>query len=382
MEPTATAAILSMIHDHGPLSRTAVARRANVSPSAVSTVTRELLNRGLVQEIGIERAPLGRPSIMLAIRPSFTNFVGVSLDGTHASAILADLGGTVRASAVLPTPELDPRAVQDTSVELERRLLEAAGVDRSEVAGIGVALSGLVDTRTGRCIQSTVLGWENVDVVPLLQERLGRPVVVANDADAVAVGERLFGAAHGHDDFAVLSIGQGIGAGIFVGGRPHRGAHGAAGELGHCTVEVNGPRCRCGKRGCLEAVASVPVVLERARARGLEATDFLQLEARAAEGNVAAREELERAGHAIGLGLSHLVNLFSPELLIITGSGTAVGPVLQRAVLDLHAEHVMPMLPSPPRILFRQEDGTVWARGAASFATQAFLEAGGVMTEA
>ena len=378
-EPTATAAILSTIRDRGPLSRAAVARHAKLSPSAVSTITRDLLNRGLVREIGTERAGMGRPSIMLDIRPEHAHFLGLSLDGTSVTAILTDLGGTVRARATHPTPDHAPDVVLDAATDLRDRLLRDAGVPSTTLAGVGVALSGLVETASGTCIDSTVMGWKDLAIGPRLRERLGLPVVVANDADAVAVGERLFGAAQGHDDFALLSIGQGIGAGIVVGGRLHRGAHGAAGELGHCTVELDGPPCRCGKRGCLEAVAAVPVILDRARRRGVDVADLAALEARAAAGDAVATEELTRAGHAIGLALSHLVNLFSPELLIITGSGTHIGPVLQAAVLERHGQHVVPMLPSLPRVLFRHEDGAVWARGAAGFATNAFLGAGGVM---
>ena len=378
--PTATATILSTIHEHGPMSRAAVARQAQLSPSVVSITTRELLNRGVLRELGTERSGMGRPSIMLSVRPEHAYFLGVSLDGTRVIATLSDLGGTVREQAERATPDLEPDAILDTIEELAQVLLRSASLGSGRLAGVGLALSGLVDTSDGTCIHSTVLGWRNVPIGPLLHDRLGPPVAAANDADAVAVAQRLFGAAQGHDDVAVLSIGQGIGAGIIVGGRLHRGAHGAAGELGHCTVEPDGPPCRCGKHGCLEAIASLPVVLARTRERGVDARDLHDLEEAARAGTEVARRELQRAGHAVGLALSHLVNLFSPDLLILTGSGTKLGPILQAAVLERYTDHVIPMLPTRPRVVFRDEDGTVWARGAAGFATQAYLEAGGAMT--
>lgn len=381
LEPTATAVVLSTIRDHQSTSRAEVARLAHLSPSVVSTITRDLIDRGIVEEIGTERGAMGRPAILLGVRYEYAHFLGLSLDGTSVTAILTDLAGQIVAQAARPSPDRDPEAVLGVAEALASEAVATAKRrdDDAPVAGAGIALSGLVDTLTGTCIQSTVMGWKDVPIGPMLARRLGLPVVASNDADAVAVGERLFGAAHGHDSFAVLSVGEGIGAGIVVGGHLYQGAHGAAGELGHCTVEPGGPPCRCGKRGCLEAVASVPVVLEQARRRGLDVADLAELETAAADGNAAAREELERAGHAIGLALSHLVNLFSPALMIVTGSGTRLGPVLQRAVLERHAEHVMPMLPAPPRLLFRHEDGAVWARGAAGFATEAFLERGGDM---
>jgi len=382
LEPTATATVLATLREHQPTSRTEVARRTDLSRSVVSTITRDLLDRGLIEEVGTERGPMGRPAIMLRVRADYAHLLGLSLDGTGVAGILTNLDGAVIAQADRATSERSPEPVLEAAAVLAMELVDEAKRQgyATPIGGAGIALSGLVDTTTGTCIQSTVMGWSDVAIGPMLASRLGLPVVAANDADAVAVGERLFGAAHGHDNFAVLSIGEGIGTGIIAGGRLYQGAHGAAGELGHCTIEVDGPACRCGKHGCLEAVASVPVILRRARECGLEVTDLTQLETLAESGNTAARAELERAGQAIGLALSHLVNLVSPALLIITGSGVQLGPVLQRAVLESHAKHVMPMLPSPPRMIFRQEGGAAWARGAAGFATEAFLERGGKMT--
>ena len=382
LEPTATATVLATLREHQPTSRTEVARRTDLSRSVVSTITRDLLDRGLIEEVGTERGPMGRPAIMLRVRADYAHLLGLSLDGTGVAGILTNLDGAVIAQADRATSERSPEPVLEAAAVLAMELVDEAKRQgyATPIGGAGIALSGLVDTTTGTCIQSTVMGWSDVAIGPMLASRLGLPVVAANDADAVAVGERLFGAAHGHDNFAVLSIGEGIGTGIIAGGRLYQGAHGAAGELGHCTIEVDGPACRCGKHGCLEAVASVPVILRRARECGLGVTDLTQLETLAESGNTAARAELERAGQAIGLALSHLVNLVSPALLIITGSGVQLGPVLQRAVLESHAKHVMPMLPSPPRMIFRQEGGAAWARGAAGFATEAFLERGGKMT--
>ena len=383
LEPTTTAVVLTTIRDHEPLSRAEVAFRAHLSPSVVSTVTRSLIERGIVQEVGTERAAMGRPSILLRVRPEFAYFVGLSLDGVHVTGTLVDLGGAVLADARSALRERAPDSVLDACASLTTELLELPdrSIDPAAVAGIGIALSGLVDAASGTCTQSTVMGWNDVPIGPLLERRSGRPVVAANDADAVAVGERLYGTANGYDDVAVLSIGQGIGAGIVTSGRLFQGTHGAAGELGHCTIELDGPPCRCGKHGCLEAIASVPALLERARARGVDAPDLEALESAAAAGDPVATEELARAGSAIGLALSHLVNLFSPALLIVTGSGTKLGPVLRAAAHERYVQNVIPMLPSPPELRFRHEDGAVWARGAAAFATESFLVKGGVMDD-
>ncbi|MEX2541831.1 MAG: ROK family transcriptional regulator [Trueperaceae bacterium] len=376
-ESSAAASILFTIRDHGPLSRADVSRRTRLSQSAVSTLARELLERGVIQEVGIRREELGRPSIMLQIRPERAFFAGFSITGDEARGVLTDLAGTVRGKAVLPATDSSPAGIVALLRTLRDDLLEIAGVDEAALRGAGLALSGLIDGSRGACIQSTVLGWHNVPVAELLERSLGVPVSVENDANAVALGERLFGAAQRHDNFAVLSVGQGIGAGVFIAGRLHRGAHGVSSELGHCTIDPGGPECRCGKRGCLEAVAAVPVLLEEARAQGLDAETLDRLEELAEAGEVRAAAVLDRAGHALGLALSHLVNLFSPELVIVTGSGTRVGPTLEAAVSASYSKHVLPMLPDRPKLQFRHEDGAVWARGAAGLAASAYLSDGG-----
>jgi predicted NBD/HSP70 family sugar kinase len=376
-EPSAAAAILFTIKDHGPLSRAEVARHARLSQSVVSTLTRDLLERGVIEEVGIRKEELGRPSIMLQLRADQSYFVGLSLTGGEARGILADLAGSVHAQGVLEATDTRPDAIVTLLRTLSDALLAQSGVPAGRLGGGGLALSGLIDGSRRSCIQSTVLGWRGVPVGELLEWELGVPVSVENDANAVALGERLYGAARRRDNFAVLSIGQGIGAGVFVSGGLHRGAYGVSGELGHCTVDPDGPNCRCGKRGCLEAIAAVPALLAQARAQGVAAATLEELEGLAAAGDEVATGILQRAGAAIGLALSHLVNLFSPGLVIVTGSGTRLGPTLEAAVSARYSLDVLPMLPDRPMLLFRHEDGAVWARGAAGLATMAYLRAGG-----
>ena len=376
-ELSAAASILFTIRDHGPISRAEVSRLTLLSQSAVSTLTRELIERGIIREVGTRREELGRPSIMLELRARHSYFAGFSVAGEEARGTVADLAGSVTAQLFVPIAESDPDAVVSLLAGLLDELLEQSGISREELRGAGLALSGLIDGTEGDCIQSTVLGWRDVPIRSLLRRRFRLPFEVENDANAVALGERLYGAAQQHDNFAVVSIGHGVGAGVFVAGELHRGAHGVSGELGHCTVELDGPPCRCGKRGCLEAIAAVPVLLDEARTRGLDVHTLEELEALAGQGSEVARVTLARAGNALGLALSHLVNLFSPELVIVTGSGTKLGPTLETAVRDRYTEHVLPMLPDRPELLFRNEDGAVWARGAAGLAARAFLRAGG-----
>lgn len=375
-ETGATALLLHTLHDAGPLSRADLARRTGLSASAVSLRARELLERGLIHEAGTERQGMGRPRILLRIHERHALVLGGNVNRDGIDAVLADLAGTVLAARSEPLDALAPDDVVRAFAAVAKHLTEEAGVHHEDVVDVGFALSGLVDAARGVCVESTVLGWHDVPIGRALERALGRPVALENDANAVAVGERLFGAAHGRGDLAVLSVGHGVGAGLIVGGRLHHGRYGASGELGHCTIDLDGPPCRCGKRGCLEAIASVPAMLGRARELGLSVDDLDGLE-RLAASDARAAEVLDRAGAALGLALTHLVNLISPELVIVTGSGARLGERLASALRDAFARHLMPMLPDPPQLRLRHEDEAVWARGAAGLATRAYLSRGG-----
>lgn len=374
-EPQPTTTVLQAIRDRGPLSRSAVARATGIPLSTVSMATKALLARGLIEETGTSQAGMGRPSILLALRTDRACLAGGCIHRDALVGVLTDLGGRVLARRSEELGGFAPEDVVQAFAGVVERLLEDAGVPRARLEGAGFALSGLMDGRAGVCVRSTVFDWPRVPIGTMMEEALGVPVALENDANAIAVGERLFGDT-GEDDFALLSVGYGIGAGIFVRGELYHGRHGASGELGHCTIEPGGPACRCGKRGCLEAIAGIPAVLARAHDAGLRVGGLDELEA-IAESDERARAILERAGAALGLGLSYLVNLFSPDLVIVAGSGVRLGATLQGALRASLSEHLLPILPHPPRLSFQHEDEAVGARGAASLAAQAFLQRGG-----
>lgn len=371
------AQVLQAIHERGPLSRSAVAKDTGISLSSVSQVARELLESGVIEEVGTRQQAMGRPSIMLAVRADAASFAGACINDDRLVVVLTDLNGVVLGQRIVELADLEPETAVREFTRLVSELRDDSGVTFSRLAGAGFAISGLVDSAAGVCLHSTVLGWRDVKIRELLERAVGVPVELENDANSVAVGEKLYGNVDVQgEDFAVLSVGQGIGAGLFLNGRLHHGRHGVSGELGHCTIDPAGPLCLCGKRGCLEAIAGISAILASAREAGVHAVDLDELESLASR-DAAARTVLERAGAAIGFGLSYLVNIFSPALIIVTGSGARLGSVLQEALQASLTTNLLPLLPEPPRLVFHHEDESVWARGAASLAAQAFINRGG-----
>lgn len=200
-------------------------------------------------------------------------------------------------------------------------------------------------------------------------------MTVDNDVRALTVAEQWFGAGVGLSDFAVVTVGAGIGCGLVVHGRVVAGAHGVAGEIGHVTVEADGPPCHCGNRGCLEAVASDGAILARIRETGgTEVTGTAEAVERARQGDTGAREAYARAGNAIGRGIATVVNLFGPARVIISGEGLAaydlfaeqIREAFQAAAFGSAAQCDVRTRPLP----FEE-----WARGAAATAIQSFITA-------
>jgi N-acetylglucosamine repressor len=210
-----------------------------------------------------------------------------------------------------------------------------------------------------------------------IADRLGRPVLVDNDVNTLTVAEQWFGRGHGVDDFIVVTVGEGVGAGIVVEGRLYRGAKGAAGEIGHMRLDAEDVPCRCGGRGCLEATSSDGAVrryLAEALDRGepsairSDSTASLTMAAvrEAAEGgDDVATHALERAGRMLGLGIATLVNLLNPRLVILSGEGAQAGRLRLDAALEAAREAAFASLAADAEFVVDSTDDLAWARGAA-----------------
>jgi glucokinase len=280
--------------------------------------------------------------------------IGVDVGGTKVAAALVrgrlpEPGARTRAD--VETPQiLDrfTRLTDQTSAEACLRGVEACLADLEHgsdgVEGIGVGVASMVDFAAGRVVESVNLPLIDVALRDHLEQRFGVPVVIDNDATAACIGEHLYGAGVGTRDMLMLTLGTGVGGGIISGGRPLRGASGAAAEIGHIIIDVNGPKCpaNCPNHGCLEAYVAGPAMgaaarvaaelepgsaLGRALASG-RTVDSRLLTGLAAEGDAGAIAVLERAGEYLGAGLVTLSNIFDPELIVVGGGAAAAGDLL------------------------------------------------------
>jgi predicted NBD/HSP70 family sugar kinase len=363
--------LLRIISESGPLSRTEMAQMLGLSKAAMSGLARDLIDIGVLHETETVYGQ-GRPSVRLDLVPECAFFIGVSLLEDPAPMILSDLNGRIIERRAMPLSR-DPAVIADAIAQALPDLLTSHPEAKSRLSGIGIALSGFVDEKRENCVQSTLLNWQDVPLARIVRDRCGIDTFIENDAKAVAVSEKLFGSARDIQNFSVVTLGDGIGCAHFIDGKLYRGNHGGAGEIAHCTIEPGGSPCRCGKRGCLDTVASMKAVGEMARAEGLRCTSLSEIETEASVGNAAAIRILHRAGAALGLAIANLIQMNDPGLILIThveGSFDGLfGTVLKQSV----EANVLPRYAGQTPVRVKQVDGDIWARGAASIAAHNFL---------
>jgi predicted NBD/HSP70 family sugar kinase len=255
-------------------------------------------------------------AIGVSIRRDACLGVVVDVDG-QVPSFVDDDGERVRAVVQLPLDDTSVDTVVGRVAELVEGLL---GRHRHlpEPRGLGVELSGHVDARRGSVDWSHRMGWDRpVPLARLLNEATGYPAVIEHDVKALALGEQMFGLGQDASTFAVVTVGIGIGCGLIVDNQLVRGRSGIAGELGHLVLDTGGPVCACGKRGCLETVAGTDAIVRELRDAGRADVTDIERAARVARRDKVTRAAFSRAGWALGLGLSWLVNLLNPELLIL-----------------------------------------------------------------
>jgi N-acetylglucosamine repressor len=379
----------------GAASRADVVRTTGLSPTTVSAIVSELVESGLINEVGEGKSSGGRPPLLLRIDDERNYIVGLKVTRFDISIAVTDLRAEVLHSELVEldglgaaelsghpfgssgATEVDPASVLDQLCLATADAVRKAGVGLDQVVGIGIGLAGLVEAGTGICRYSPAFGWRNVAVAGPLAQRLGRPVLVDNDVNTLTVAEQWFGRGHGVDDFVVVTVGVGVGAGIVIDGKLCRGSRGAAGEIGHLPVGGSTVRCRCGQRGCLEALSSdhavlryIDEALQRGETSSVARPDTSSLtmdEVRqAAEcGDSVAAKALEKAGHALGVGIATLVNLLNPRLVILSGEGTLAGPLRSDAALAAMQERTFADLDRDVEFVVDSADDVSWARGAA-----------------
>ncbi len=376
--------VLQLVWRERQISRAEIARRQDLSRSTVSIIVEELLDLGLVKEVGAGESRGGRRPIVLQFDDAAGAILGVDLGATHVAVTLTDLRGGVLAWQHQRHPVRDePRSALALVDALADRCLEAWGGPRDRVLGAGMAVPSPVDPeRPDELNEVVVPTWRGVKVGAGLRARFGIPVLVDNDANLGALAERWWGAGQGVDDFAYIKLATGIGSGFVFGGQIYRGAGGVAGEVGHLSIDPSGEPCGCGLRGCLVTMVGAPALVRRARAllatfpgSALAGREFgiTAMEDAALAGDALALQVVREAAEHLGVAVAGLLNLLNPRVVIIGGGLARLGELLLAPLRETVRTRTLATSVEASRIVTSQLGARAIAVGAATLLLQRAL---------
>lgn len=388
-------AILQHIRQAGQLTRREIAQRVGLSLSLVSRLTADLLVQGLITEVGRSESDGGRPPDLLALAPNAAYVVGLDIGGRRQRAIMADLRGAIVASLVESTPLANEReAILANLEQLIDRIIAEAGLSRSAVMGVGIALRAIVDSTTG-----VVYGWPNTPawsaawtdfaVRDALVARLPwKHIAVDDTVRTLGVAEARYGHGFQQQDFVFVLADSGLGMAIMLGGAPYLGPSHIAGEIGHMTFGSASTLCDCGNTGCLETLSSTTAILACVRQRLTESHIRTVLRRSdgdprieevidAAEtGDKLAYQLLTEAGEYFGNALAIVLNLLGPKLVVVGGK-LATSSVYLDAAWRMMKLRTLDQASRNVRVERSEQGELAGARGAASLVLDALFSSGG-----
>ena len=319
--------------------------------------------------------------------------LAIDMGGTKiVAAIISNRGQVIAREHNLTLADQGPQSVINRMLSAIDRLISSTGIDPSRLNSISIAAAGAIDFEGGVVTLSANLpGWRDIPLRDTVREKYGVNTFLINDASAAALGEHRFGAGRGVNNLILLTLGTGIGGGIIIDGKLYSGVSGSAGEIGHMTVDVNGPRCSCGNIGCLEMLASGTAVareaIKRIRQGGrsalteivggeIESITAEMVEVAARGGDPLALEVILKVAYYLGVGMVNLVHIFNPEMIIVGGGMAKMGDLLLAPARQVVTEHAFQLPAQAVSIVTAQLGDDAGVLGAAAFAFQQVSEWG------
>jgi glucokinase-like ROK family protein len=347
-----TSLVLNALRLHAPISRAELATITKLNRSTITNIVNVLIEDGLVLELDVMEPKIGRPGIALALRPEGGAVIGVEIGVGFISVILTDFVANILWREWIEFSLVKPQI--EIISEAEKLIDQAISFAREKhlrVLGIGLGVPGLVNVQKGELLFAPNLGWQNVPLRLMWNQRFHLPLYVENEANLGALGEYYFGVGRDVDNFIYLSSGVGLGGGIIINGKLFKGGRGFAGEIGHIQRDPQGEICGCGRRGCWETQVGPRAVLQRVK-RSIEADPgnmlanyvngdlknltFDQVVDCALQGDQLCRTALEEVGRNLGTGIADLANIFNPQMVVIGGAFSyarkIILPVLENTI--------------------------------------------------
>ncbi|MDQ0205999.1 ROK family transcriptional regulator [Alkalicoccobacillus murimartini] len=360
--------VLQIVKTQSPISRAETAQITGLNKGTVSSLVAELITEEFIHEIGHGESSGGRKPVMLHFQAGAGYSIGIDLGVHYLLGLLTDLQGHIITKIHQPLHSTDLDSVVSDLEHLIQTLINQAPPSHYGVIGIGIGVPGIV-SKDGTILSAPNLDWKRVEIKSRLMQRFDSNVWVDNEANFGAIGEKAFGSNVAGENILYVSAGIGIGAGLILGSELYKGAKGYAGEVGHMTMEMNGPLCRCGNSGCWELYASEQALLNKLdQVNSLEAC--LEL---AAKGNEEILMTFNQLAHDLGVGIVSLIHTFSPNQIII---GNRLSLAEKYLEAELHRTLQSRMLPEQlanTSIVFSSLRNKSTALGASGYASEQFL---------
>ena len=355
---------------YGPISRTEIARRLDLSPGSLTRLSTPLIESGLLVEIESEDrsdSKTGRPSRPLDVVAGSRHFIGMKLTGEDVTAVVTDLKANVVAKGYRRLPSQTPEAVVDQITALARELADQV----EAITALGIGIGGLANDKS-EVLSSPFLNWENIPLGAMVEKSTGIPTVINNDVIAFTEAEHWFGAASGLSNFAVITLGVGIGFGLVIHNQIVVDEDYGLGLVGHWPIDPFGPLCPSGHKGCARTVLTQSAIIQAVKStleREFSYEEILQM---ATSGEPVARRVIDDAGRGLGKLMAAIANLNSPELIILGGEGVGLVEVASESIQEGIKENRDPRA-KQIRFVTTSGDNTEWCRGAAVLAIQEYV---------
>ena len=375
-----TSIVLNVLRLYAPISRAELAAKTKLNRSTISNIINSLLDEGLVLELDTMESKIGRPSIALALKPEAGAVIGVEIGVGFISVILTDFVANILwrewVEFSLTTAQIE---IISEAEKLIDQAISIAEEKNLPLLGIGLGVPGLVNTQQGELLFAPNLGWKNVPLRLMWNQRFRLPLYVENEANLAALGEYYFGVGRDVDNLIYLSSGVGLGGGLIINGKLFKGGYGLAGEIGHIQRDPAGEMCGCGRRGCWETQVGPRAVLQRVK-RSIEANTgnslaqyvkgdpnkltFNQVVDCATQGNQICRSALEDVGRYLGAGIADLANIFNPEIVVIGGAFSYGREILLPILEGTISNETLPAVRQNLRIEFSENGADACVLGA------------------
>ena len=337
--------LFQLLRDGVPRTRAELAKSTGLARSTIAARVDELMKMGLISPIAETVSTGGRPPSQFALNPSARLVLAADIGASHANVAVTDLAGSILVQHGEPLDvTLGPEVVLTWLVENAAALLEQIGRSAKDLAAIGMGVPGPVEHSTGQPVNPPIMpGWDRFDVPGWVRQHLDVPVLVDNDVNIMALGERAT-AWPGVEHLMFVKVATGIGAGLISGGTLQRGAQGIAGDIGHVQVARGaGVPCHCGNKGCLEALASGPAIARALRAQGVPAENGNDVVDLVKRGNIDAIQAVRQAGRDIGEVLTTCVSLINPSVIVLGGYMVQAGEHLLAGVREVVYTRSIPL---------------------------------------